>query len=58
VKVVYLLGADDYKDEDVPADAFVIYQVGDDSLHLTLRAVKLAFRRGWLFSHAVVTLLC
>jgi hypothetical protein len=25
---VYLLGADDYKDEDVPADAFVIYQVG------------------------------
>jgi hypothetical protein len=27
VKVVYLLGADDYKEEDVPADAFVIYQV-------------------------------
>jgi NADH dehydrogenase (ubiquinone) Fe-S protein 1 len=25
-KVVYLLGSDDYKDEDVPADAFVIYQ--------------------------------
>jgi hypothetical protein len=26
-KVVYLLGADDYADADVPADAFVIYQV-------------------------------
>jgi NADH dehydrogenase (ubiquinone) Fe-S protein 1 len=26
-KVVYLLGADDYKEEDVPAGAFVIYQV-------------------------------
>jgi len=28
VKVVYLLGADDYNEADVPADAFVIYQVG------------------------------
>lgn len=28
VKVVYLLGADDYSDADIPADAFVIYQVG------------------------------
>ena len=27
VKVVYLLGADDYNEADVPADAFVIYQV-------------------------------
>lgn len=27
VKVVYLLGSDDYKEGDVPADAFVIYQV-------------------------------
>ena len=26
-KVVYLLGADDYEEADVPADAFVIYQV-------------------------------
>lgn len=26
VKVVYLLGADDYNEADVPADAFVIYQ--------------------------------
>ena len=26
-KVVYLLGSDDYADADVPADAFVIYQV-------------------------------
>jgi hypothetical protein len=27
-KAVYLLGADDYEEADVPADAFVIYQVG------------------------------
>ena len=27
-KVVFLLGADDWKEEDVPKDAFVIYQVG------------------------------
>lgn len=27
VKMVYLLGADDYADADVPADAFVVYQV-------------------------------
>jgi NADH dehydrogenase (ubiquinone) Fe-S protein 1 len=26
-KAVYLLGADDYEEADVPADAFVIYQV-------------------------------
>ncbi len=26
-KVVYLLGSDDYSEEDVPKDAFVIYQV-------------------------------
>lgn len=26
VKVVYLLGADDFSDEDVPKDAFVVYQ--------------------------------
>nr|7ARC_G Chain G, kDa [Polytomella sp. Pringsheim 198.80]7ARD_G Chain G, kDa [Polytomella sp. Pringsheim 198.80] len=25
-KVVYLLGSDDFKDEEIPADAFVIYQ--------------------------------
>lgn len=25
-KVVYLLGADDFSDEDVPKDAFVVYQ--------------------------------
>ena len=26
-KVVYLLGSDDFSEEDVPKDAFVIYQV-------------------------------
>ena len=26
-KLVYLLGADDFSEADVPADAFVIYQV-------------------------------
>lgn len=26
-KFVYLLGSDDYKEEDIPQDAFVIYQV-------------------------------
>ena len=26
-KAVYLLGADDYSEEDVPDDAFVVYQV-------------------------------
>lgn len=26
VKMVYLLGADDYNDADIPADAFVVYQ--------------------------------
>ena len=26
-KSVYLLGADDFADEDVPDDAFVVYQV-------------------------------
>lgn len=26
-KAVYLLGADDYAEEDVPEDAFVVYQV-------------------------------
>ena len=27
-KVVFLLGSDDFAEEDVPAGAFVIYQVG------------------------------
>lgn len=27
-KLVYLLGADDFSEADVPADAFVVYQVG------------------------------
>ena len=31
-KVVYLLGSDDYSEEDVPKDAFVIYQVSLRSL--------------------------
>ena len=31
-KVVYLLGADDYEEADVPADAFVIYQVSFDTI--------------------------
>ena len=26
-KFVYLLGSDDYKEEDIPQDAFVVYQV-------------------------------
>ena len=26
-KFVYLLGSDDFKDADVPSDAFVVYQV-------------------------------
>ena len=34
-KFVYLLGSDDWKEEDIPADAFVVYQVG-------LAAIKLA----------------
>lgn len=29
-KLVYLLGSDDFTDADVPADAFVIYQVGSN----------------------------
>lgn len=33
-KFVYLLGSDDFAEEDVPADAFVVYQVG--SLRITL----------------------
>lgn len=28
MQVVYLLGADDWQDKEVPKDAFVIYQVG------------------------------
>ena len=30
-KLVYLLGADDFSEADVPADAFVIYQVGGEA---------------------------
>lgn len=26
-KFVYLLGSDDYREEDIPQDAFVVYQV-------------------------------
>ena len=29
-KFVYLLGADDFAEQDIPADAFVVYQVGRD----------------------------
>ena len=32
-KFVYLLGADEFADQDVPADAFVVYQVWLTLLH-------------------------
>lgn len=34
-KVVYILGADNFRHEDIPEDAFVIYQghTGDDGAH-------------------------
>lgn len=41
-KVVYLLGADDYEEADVPADAFVIYQVWGSSDQLCSSVCKLA----------------
>ena len=31
-KFVYLLGSDDFSEEDVPSDAFVVYQVNAFSL--------------------------
>lgn len=34
-KFVYLLGSDDYKEEDIPQDAFVVYQVGRASMQGT-----------------------
>lgn len=32
-KFVYLLGADDFAEQDIPSDAFVVYQVGPPALH-------------------------
>lgn len=34
-KFVYLLGSDDYKEEDIPQGAFVVYQVSTGSRVLT-----------------------
>ncbi len=39
-KVVYLLGSDDFSEEDVPKDAFVIYQVCCSSLCSGLASVS------------------
>lgn len=33
-KFVYLLGSDDFAEADIPADAFVVYQVTIPGLHL------------------------
>lgn len=38
-KFVYLLGSDDFQEEDVPADAFVVYQVNNP--------ISLPHRRVW-----------
>lgn len=39
-KLVYLLGSDDYAQEDVPKDAFVIYQVSHIAFLLSLKLLQ------------------
>ena len=36
-KFVYLLGSDDFAEQDIPADAFVVYQVGTPLVRLVAK---------------------